>query len=122
MVSDDRHLRFVARIAFAAAVIAIIVGSLIPGKAMPDVFSWSDKLLHFCGYFSLGFLSGVGMPRHSRALVLFVPLFGLGLEIAQIAVPGRGFDWFDVGANTAGAMAGLALSRLRLGERARGSV
>lgn len=95
--------------------LAIAVGSLTPGSEMPDTLPW-DKANHFVGYAGLAGLLGLaGLPLR-RAFALAV-LYGVAIEYAQVAVPGRsGGDGWDILANALGAafaVASLHLLRRR---------
>lgn len=98
-----------------------IVGilTLMPGKDVPEV-GWLniphlDKLVHvvmFGGltlFFSLPFLKST-FPQH-RKITIFIRislcmiLWGLIIEIIQkLFIPGRGFEWLDVIADTVGVV------------------
>ena len=83
----------------------------ILGVALVDGLSF---LIHFTLYAVLGFLAGRAMTgcEHltRRAFLLALALcilFGLLDELYQVGVPGRGFQWIDMVANTIGAVFGL---------------
>lgn len=99
----DRRLWTVAAI---AAAVAIAVGSLTPGNEMPQNLPW-DKFNHFAGYAVMALLTGMaglrGLPGWG-----VVSIYGIVLEFAQGAVPGRlGADPADMLANALGAALGL---------------
>ncbi|SHF28181.1 VanZ like family protein [Modicisalibacter ilicicola DSM 19980] len=96
-----------------AAALAIALGSLAPGDEMPRNLPW-DKLNHFLGYGVLAALSGLAGLRPWSAW-LVASGYGMLVELAQIAVPGRlGGDPYDMLANALGAaMAVLLLAALR---------
>ncbi|MBB3141406.1 VanZ family protein [Halomonas organivorans] len=103
--------------AVLAAVAALLVawGSLMPGDELPDALPW-DKANHFLGYAAIAGLCGLAGLRLPLAFAA-AALFGVAIEFAQIAVPGRfGGDPADILANTLGAgCAVLALHGLRRG-------
>ncbi|MCM5704479.1 VanZ family protein [Larsenimonas salina] len=91
--------------------LAIAVGSLMPGEALPSALPW-DKLQHALGYGGLALLLYLsGRTRLWALMVSFV--FGIAIEYAQCLVPGRmGGDWADILANTLGAVLGLFIATL----------
>ena len=55
-------------------------------------------------------------PGRTRAAILSVACLGMVLEVAQMHIPGRVFEWRNVLANSSGFMVGmLAALPLRLG-------
>ncbi|WP_110685710.1 VanZ family protein [Salinicola aestuarinus] len=91
--------------------LAITWGSLTPGSSLPSDLPW-DKFNHFVGYGGLAMgLSLTGLrPRWAVGLAI---LYGIAVEYAQLAVPGRsGGDWADILANSLGAVAGTLFAML----------
>lgn len=91
-------------------------GGTLPAPRIPHV----DKVLHFCAHGLITSLMvwGLALLRPARAkrvaLVSLVldTLFGIAVELAQKwlgAAHGRRFDWWDVAANSAGALLACAL-------------
>lgn len=109
----DRR-RLWATLAVAAA-LAVAWGSLSPAEALPRSLPW-DKASHFLGYAGIAGLTGLAGVRLPRAFAA-AALYGVAIELAQLAVPGRlGGDPADILANGLGAAAAvLALSGLRRG-------
>lgn len=109
-----KHKKLLTKIAqalFFAALAVVVVGTMTPGPPIPT--NVSDKLLHFIGYFGLGLLGGTGWPERRMALFLWMPLFGMALEVIQgVFVPWRAFEWLDGLANAVGAVVGIAASFL----------
>ena len=99
------------------------LGSLTPRLNIPDSVPESDKVLHCLAYFWLAFWPGLSFLSLSRiwALALGLIGLGLGLELAQILVPGRYFSFLDFAANSLGVALGLlfafGLRHLRAGSR-----
>ena len=93
-----------------AMLVAVCVGSLVPGNEMPR-FAVSDKLLHAGSYFFL-MVWFAGLYERRRQALIAVLLIGLGavLDIAQQGVSGRGFQLLDIAANGAGILVALGLS------------
>jgi VanZ family protein len=99
----DRRLWAVAAVAGA---VAIAIGSLTPGDEMPQSLPW-DKFNHFAGYAVLALLTGLAGVRAMLAWGM-VSAYGVVIEFAQIAVPGRlGADPADMLANALGTALGL---------------
>jgi VanZ family protein len=109
-----------ARVWLAASVLlvaAVIVASLVPGSAGPDMGEL-DKLGHFLAYAVLAAWFGGILPRDRYlAIALGLTLLGIGLEVLQeLLATNREGDPVDVAANVAGVLAGLALSWWRTGD------
>ncbi|MCG7599546.1 VanZ family protein [Halomonas sp. McH1-25] len=101
----DRRLWAAAAI---AAAVAIAIGSLTPGDEMPQNLPW-DKFNHFAGYAVLALLTGLAGWRGLFGWGV-VSVYGVAIELAQTAVPGRlGADPADMLANALGAALGLLL-------------
>ena len=96
-------------------VAGVIVGSLMPGPAVPEV-GVDDKVMHAASYFLL-MVWFAGLYRRDRYLTIAAALAGLGigLDTLQVLTATRSFDWYDVAMNCAGVVAGLALSFSLLG-------
>lgn len=102
---QDRRLWIVAAILGA---LAIALGSLTPSDQMPQNLPW-DKLNHFAGYAVLAILAGLAGWRGLPGWI-GVAAYGVVIEFAQIAVPGRlGADPADMLANALGAALGLGM-------------
>ena len=74
------------------------------------MLGWSDKLLHFGGYFGLAFLPVLAFETRRVAVIasLSMILVGGAIELGQHFSPGRQPDILDMAANTAGVVCGLA--------------
>lgn len=101
-------------------VVAVLL--LSPGDRVPDpdLWDWLDKPLHalvFAVQCVVLHRALAGSRPAGRALAAAAALSGLYsalLEVAQVWVPGRGFDGWDLVANAAGiGAAALLLSRRR---------
>ena len=88
--------------------IAILVGSLLPGKPARAVcVVGADKIAHFVMYAVLSglVLFAVGRPGLRRAALVVAGCGALSaaVELAQCVVPGRGPSAYDAAAGVAGA-------------------
>lgn len=100
------------KVLFALGVIIIAIGSVMPGKQLPSSLPW-DKALHFVGYFGLGFLARMGSDRRPAWLLMVACIvFSLAIEIAQMFIPNRGFEWQDLVANALGVVSGVLVGIL----------
>lgn len=101
------------RAVWVAALVAVIVGELLPGTSAP--MRWinstgiSDKALHYGAYIVLAGIPVFNFARPAGVIsALSMILFGVALEFAQKVVPGRGFQMADILANTLGVLTGIA--------------
>ena len=102
-----RYARRLAMAATLGVVLMIAWGSLSPAEELPSNLPW-DKLNHLVAYAALALVAGLAGLRPWRAAVLAI-IYGVVIEFAQMAVPGRlGADPADMLANALGAALGLA--------------
>ncbi len=89
--------------------LSLLPASLVPrhpGEGRPE---------HFVAYFVLALIPFVAVKRsyHAYAAALAVACLGVLLEVLQMRIPGRAFEWADILMNctgvTAGVLAGLPL-------------
>lgn len=101
------------RLLFLATLTLLIVGSLTPAEHVPVVTA-QDKLLHFGAYAVVAVLAmlSIRSSRNRMIGLAALVLLGLALELAQLFVPGRSFDLWDLAANGGGVLIGLPASRL----------
>ncbi len=93
----------------------VIVLSLVPTQAEPQVFKAQDKLLHVGAYSVLmAWFGALYRPERSRsrAAVMLV-LMGVLLELAQGATSYRSLQGMDMLANGLGVAIGWAVARTR---------
>lgn len=92
---------------------------LAPGDELPDpgAWEWLDKPVH-AALFAIQFallvrpLAGSRpVARHLAIAALGSGLYALVLETAQLWVPGRAWEWWDLGA----ALVGIAVAALLVG-------
>jgi VanZ family protein len=97
-------------VCWAALILAL---TSVPGSAVPDVgIGASDKVVHLLLYGILGALAMRAAWDPARAVrlvvivTLAVSLFGALDELHQLFVPGRGADFVDWLADSAGGFSG----------------
>ncbi len=105
-----------------AAAWALACGALllVPARELPEVylFTWADKLAHLGLFFVLEVLAARSFGRWARRPVLAAAAISIAyaalLETAQLAVPGRAWEVWDLAAAAAGVgAAALVLTRSR---------
>lgn len=100
-----------SRAAFAVCLVVIAWASLLPPEQIPSGPAVSDKVMHAFGYALLGALAVASGLRWLPAVVLVVGV-GFVLEVAQRMTGYRSFEWADLVADAAGALAGALLMTL----------
>jgi VanZ family protein len=96
---------------------AVVVGSLLPGSVMGrlgSIVSRYDKVQHFLAYTAVALWPNLILENESerRISALAMVLLGVALEVAQLFVPGRAFEFGDMLADAAGATIGWVLARI----------
>jgi VanZ family protein len=100
----------------AAALLAVVAASLVPGSAAGGVLpSATDKLLHAAGYAAVAWAAGSALSdpddRTLAAVALGAAALGAGVELVQPLV-GRTASLLDALANCAGAALGALAARV----------
>jgi hypothetical protein len=98
----------------AAVVIAILLGSLLPGNAFSLGLGIEPPVKHLIAYGILGTLLVLAARADwSRAFVLaaILALAGVVIEILQLFIPDRSFMWIDIATGTLGAFGGVVFGR-----------
>jgi VanZ family protein len=102
------------RALWIAAVLVVIVGSLLPAASAPmRALGWlgiNDKVEHFLAYLTLALLPA--LHERSKFLVgaaVGAVVLGIALEYGQRLSPGRDFEFKDMEADAAGVCIGLAV-------------
>ena len=96
-------------------VTGVIVGSLLPGPALPNV-SMNDKVEHVGAYCLLMVWFAGLYPRRLYLLIAAGLLgLGIGLDLLQGLTQTRSLEFLDIVADFAGIMIGLALAVSLLG-------
>jgi VanZ family protein len=89
---------------------------LVPGRDLPKVLDWNDKLSHLMGHSVMAiYFSGLVPRARWWKIFAFLLLLGISIEFAQYYMrAGREADVRDVFANSMGAAFGLLLAKLGL--------
>ena len=103
----------ILRVIWFIAIVAVIIGSLLPGNSGPmrliDRLHIPDKVEHFLAYAVLTFLPTIHERRgFIIAAAIGAVALGVGLEFAQLYSGWRDFEVGDMVADTAGVLAGAA--------------
>lgn len=115
------HRTRLLRLVWAAAIVVVIVGSLLPAdsRAIQTIgqLHVNDKVEHGLAYAVLGLLPVLHERLRMAALSLvLVAVLGVLLEFGQLYSPGRSYDTHDMMADFAGVavggVVGLWLRRL----------
>lgn len=106
---------------FFTNIFAIVLLSVYPGSLLGliffgnyDVLPGSDKLHHFVAYFITTIF---GLLAYSQKNIFFqlsfsLLLLGSILEIIQIWIPNRSFEFLDMLSNTSGVVIGLIVIQI----------
>jgi hypothetical protein len=92
------------------SVLAIIVLSVLPGQARPEILG-EKHLEHLAAYFGAAMLLSAGYPRRSQLMLIGVLLSlcsGI-LEIVQLGIIGRSSSVADFAVSSLGAWIGVAI-------------
>ena len=105
------------KIQFFLYLFLILIGSSIPGKSVPTVFSLTwDKLLHVIEYFFLGILGYRAYENKYKYITIVISMFGILFgcidEIWQLFIPGRNPSYYDVIADSIGVILGVITIRI----------
>jgi VanZ family protein len=100
---------------FFAALALLVIGSLTPTQHLPAV-TVQDKMLHFAAYALVTALAVLSFrtPRGRAVCLMLLALLGMSLEVAQMFVPGRSFELWDMAANGGGVLMAFQATRLLL--------
>jgi len=116
-----RHVHLWRRLS-AALLLLVLAAALAPGWWFDDkveALSWfehADKWMHGATFLALSlWFTGLLARRNWWWLAVGLLCFGLFIEGCQLLVGYRMADWFDMAANTAGILLGLAIAAAGLG-------
>lgn len=102
-----------------AVTTAILI--LLPGSEMPDTGALLgfDKVAHFIVFALLSLLATIGFYKQKKIAnmrynaisiaLLSCIVYSILLELAQLAIPQRQFDMFDIVANISGIVGGTII-------------
>ena len=99
---------------WAGVLLALAVATSLGPIEDVDVVPQQDKFAHLLEYFILAFLTAFALIRGTRRsqdwqlrmAIIFPALYGIMLELIQIAVPEREMSILDIAANVLGALLG----------------
>jgi VanZ family protein len=86
--------------------------SLVPADQVPSAFHFWDKAQHSLGFAGLGFLGLMAYQGRIVVMMLYLAMFGAGIEFAQWWTGWRQGDWQDWVADCVGLMMGAVAWRL----------
>lgn len=120
---------FLIRIRWSLGVTLAVIGLSVMKSVDQDTahFISLDKVVHFSMYFVLTFMWAVeGLKQYRfrwwrynsvKLSLIFCILLGVVLELVQLyLLPDRDFDYYDVLANTLGAIGALIFFRIIYGK------
>ncbi|TCD47107.1 hypothetical protein E0L29_09320 [Chlorobium sp. N1] len=88
--------------------IAVTLIALFPGgHATMATFQWGDKIEHFLAFGVLAFLFSVFWAVSRGRLALLLLVYGCGIELFQMYIPGHLASFFDILADLVGIGSGL---------------
>lgn len=98
----------------AVSVLSVLPIPVSTNSSLPHV----DKLAHFGTFFLLSILLlfAYKLGRPFLTTVLVMALFGLGIEVLHLYVPGRVFSLYDFAADILGIIAALIVFRMLSGK------
>lgn len=88
--------------------------AILPSGNIPNIFIFNiwDKGQHFIAFFILAMLGTWIFPWRTFNLIIFLLLFGAGIECMQYFIPWRTAEFFDFLADMLGILAGVAIASL----------
>jgi len=109
LIARSNRMLLVVRLLAWILLAAIVVLSLVPPTLRP-VTPLSHTLEHAGLFFITGALFGLGYPNHAVLLNFGAIAFCLGIEIAQLFIPGRHARLADFFADVIAALAGVLVA------------
>ena len=102
------------RIIWAALLVLVIIGSIMPGANPPGSEMGADLVVHFLCYALLACLPLFIISQRKTALLVALSMAPMGyfLEILQKHVDGRTFSPEDMIANNLGVFAGIIIGAI----------
>ena len=105
------NVRVIKNLVFVTWIAAIVALSIIPYSKNGVAFfklTESGMVLHFVGYFVASSLCYWAFRKDTLFFILFscfsIFLFSVVLEVVQLYLPYRTFNWWDVVANLVGIL------------------
>ena len=90
------------RLAFAAALAAVLVVSLLPPSSLPPVHTGWDKADHALAWLALGLLGMLAWPRRKAPVLAGLVAYGGAVELLQGMTGWRQPEWADLLADVLG--------------------
>ncbi|MCV2216565.1 MULTISPECIES: VanZ family protein [unclassified Thauera] len=108
-------VRTTFRLAFVAALIAVLYLALMPAPDIVQIVSWQDKIEHAALFAALALLAVAGWPDHPLRIAIGLLLYGAAMELAQGQTGYRTADPWDWVADAIGLLVliPVVLSRRR---------
>ena len=107
------YIIFILKILFALALASVTVLALLPVELLTlPVFNWWDKAQHALAFGVLSLLGFAAFPARLWPVALGMVLYGVAIELAQLAVGWRFGEWQDVLADITGVMVAWGLRSL----------
>jgi len=104
-----------AKFIFACVLTVVTVLALLPVEMLTSpVFDWWDKAQHALAFVVLSLLGFAAFPERVRRVALGMVLYGVAIELAQLALGWRLGEWQDVMADSAGILAAWSARSLWL--------
>ena len=101
------------QLAFSLSIVLALFLTLRPiDEPTPPLLPHFDKVAHAGMWFLMGALGGGALKRtisQLLGLLAALCLLGVAVEVGQIWIPGRSFEWLDAIADAAGAAAAFGL-------------
>jgi VanZ family protein len=98
------------------AVIMLLATTMKSGDEMPEIdIPYMDKIVHFGIFGVLGFLITYEKRRADILTLGLCALYGAIIEVIQLFLPWRSFEWADMLADTLGALAGILVAKYLIG-------
>ena len=94
------------------ALIMLLATTMKSGDEMPKFdIPYMDKIVHFGIFGVLGFLISYEKRRADIVTLALCALYGAAIEVIQLFLPWRSFEWADMLADTLGALAGILAAK-----------
>lgn len=88
------------------SLLLVLIGTLMPGNGQV-AGQYLDKIVHFLMFAFLAVNVAQSFKSNLVVWIVACLFLGLGTEVAQIYIPGRNFEWWDILADSLGVMLGF---------------